>query len=367
MSRKTSDRPDSTLSESPAASTRIQFELSPTDNSRLANLCGPFNEHMQQIETYYKVEINSRSNQFEVVGDGRDLKPVKTVIQTLYNVAGHEHLTPASVQLYLTDNIAGEVDGERGASFSATADNMLDEKKYTAESSEVEHGETVEARLPYSSVKNRRGKVNGRGKSQQQYLQQIKTHDLTLGVGPAGTGKTYLAVASAVEALENDQVDRVVLVRPAVEAGERLGFLPGDLAQKIDPYLRPMYDALFEMMGQQKVAKAIERQVIEIAPLAYMRGRTLNDSFIILDEAQNTTIDQMKMFLTRIGFGSKAVVTGDITQVDLPREKTSGLRHAIKILENIKGVGITHFNKGDIVRHPLVKKIVHAYEQDEVR
>ena len=209
------------------------------------------------------------------------------------------------------------------------------------------------------------GSITGRGYNQVNYLKQINTHDLTLGVGPAGTGKTYLAVACAVNALENDLVDRLVLVRPAVEAGEKLGFLPGDMSQKVDPYLRPMYDALFEMMGQERVAKLIEKNIIEIAPLAYMRGRTLNDAFIILDEAQNTTIDQMKMFLTRIGFGSKAVVTGDITQVDLPREKISGLRHAMVILENIKDIGIVQFASRDVVRHPLVKKIVNAYNKDE--
>jgi len=320
----------------------IQFELKPVDNQRLANLCGPLNQNLRQIEAYYEVKINCRSNQFEVSGQGRSLKKVKNAIQTLYNVAGHENLSPATVQLYLNDNIEAEADITK---FDGIDDNG-----------------TIDSR-----PKNRRGKISGRGKHQQQYLQQIKNNDLTIGVGPAGTGKTYLAVASAVEALENDLVDRLILVRPAVEAGERLGFLPGDLAQKIDPYLRPMYDALFEMMGQQKVAKCIERNIIEIAPLAYMRGRTLNDAFIILDEAQNTTIDQMKMFLTRIGFGSKAVITGDITQVDLPREKTSGLRHALKILSDIEGVAITHFQKGDIVRHPLVKKIVHAYEEDELK
>lgn len=325
-----------------SSNTSIQFELSPVDNPRLLNLCGPLNQHLRQIEDYYAVKINCRSGQFEVSGPGRSLKKVKNAIQTLYNVAGHEALSPATVQLYLNDNI--EDDAAR--SNTAEAD----------ENGIVEGG-----------TKSRHGLISGRGKHQQQYLEQIKTSDLTIGVGPAGTGKTYLAVASAVEALENDLVDRLILVRPAVEAGERLGFLPGDLAQKIDPYLRPMYDALFEMMGQQKVAKCIERNIIEIAPLAYMRGRTLNDSFIILDEAQNTTIDQMKMFLTRIGFGSKAVITGDITQVDLPRDKTSGLRHALKILSDIDGIGITQFHKGDIVRHPLVKKIVHAYEQDELR
>jgi len=306
--------------------TIVQFELTPADNQRLANLCGPVNQNLRQIEDFYDVKINCRGNQFEISGEGRRLKMVKNAVQTLYNVAGHETLSAATVQLYLNDNI--------------------EEDRTT-------------------SIKNRRGKISGRGKSQQQYLEQITSNDLTLGVGPAGTGKTYLAVASAVEALESDLVDRLILVRPAVEAGERLGFLPGDLSQKIDPYLRPMYDALFEMLGQQKVAKYIERNIIEIAPLAYMRGRTLNDAFIILDEAQNTTIDQMKMFLTRIGFGSKSVITGDITQVDLPRDKTSGLRHALKILSDVDGIGITQFHKGDIVRHPLVKKIVHAYEQDE--
>jgi len=245
----------------------IHFELVPIDNERLVNLCGPVNQHLSQIESFYKVKIKCRSNQFELIGDGRHLKTVKNTIQTLYNVAGHETLSSEKVQLYLNDNVNSD---------SAKAKSM-------------DYDES-------SSVKHRRGKINGRGKSQHQYLEQIKTSDLTIGVGPAGTGKTYLAVASAVEALENDLVDRLILVRPAVEAGERLGFLPGDLAQKIDPYLRPMYDALFEMLGQQKVAKYIERNVIEIAPLAYMRGRTLNDSFIILDEAQNTTIDQMKMF-----------------------------------------------------------------------
>ena len=318
-----------------ATTVSINFELLPLDNQRLVNLCGPVNKHLTQIEDYYDVKINSRSNHFEISGAGQRLKTVKSVLQTLYNVAGHETLSPATVQLYLNDNVENEL-----AESIDFADNS-------------------------GFAKNRRGNISGRGKSQQQYLGQIKNSDLTIGVGPAGTGKTYLAVASAVDALESDLVDRLILVRPAVEAGERLGFLPGDLSQKIDPYLRPMYDALFEMMGQQKVAKYIERNIIEIAPLAYMRGRTLNDAFIILDEAQNTTIDQMKMFLTRIGFGSKAVITGDITQVDLPRDKTSGLRHALKLLSNIEGIGVTQFQNADIVRHPLVKEIVKAYEKDE--
>ena len=213
-------------------------------------------------------------------------------------------------------------------------------------------------------VHTQRGAIRGRGPNQRRYLEQIRSADLTFGIGPAGTGKTYLAVASAVEALQTANVRRIVLVRPAVEAGERLGFLPGDMAQKVDPYLRPMYDALYEMLGFDRVARAIERQVIEVAPLAFMRGRSLNDSFIILDEAQNTTVEQMKMFLTRIGFGSKTVVTGDITQIDLPRQQRSGLKHVIDVLRDVEGVAFTFFSARDVVRHPLVQRIVLAYERD---
>lgn len=313
----------------------LSFELLPEDNARLANLCGQFNEHLHQLENHFDVGIDCRSNHFEIHGESQSSAAAMNTIRTLYEVADRESLAPATVQLYLNDDNGGEV-------------------------SQQDTDESIQW-----SVKTRKGAVKGRGQNQQQYLQQIKTNDLAMGVGPAGTGKTYLAVACAVDALVNDEVDRLILVRPAVEAGERLGFLPGDLSQKIDPYLRPMYDALYEMMGIEKVAKLIERNVIEIAPLAYMRGRTLNDAFIILDEAQNTTIDQMKMFLTRIGFGSKAVVTGDVTQVDLPREKISGLRHAMHLLEGVEGVGITQFTASDVVRHPLVKRIVHAYEKDE--
>ncbi|MCK5386000.1 MAG: PhoH family protein, partial [Gammaproteobacteria bacterium] len=211
-------------------------------------------------------------------------------------------------------------------------------------------------------IQTKRGQVRGRGENQQQYLRSIVDHDVSFGIGPAGTGKTYLAVASAVEALERDQVRRIILTRPAVESGERLGFLPGDLAQKIDPYLRPLYDALYEMMGFEKVARLMERNVIEVAPLAYMRGRSLNESFIILDEAQNTTVEQMKMFLTRIGFGSKVVVTGDVTQIDLPRGQLSGLRQVVDILKDVDGLGFSFFNPKDVVRHPLVKCIVEAYD-----
>lgn len=314
----------------------LDFELVPTDNSRLANLCGQFNEHLHQLESFFEVDIACRSNHFQIDGRTENQQAAMDAIKTLYDVADKEALTPSTVQLYLIET------------------NGADDNDSTGK--EEQHRWIM---------KTSKTTVKGRGRNQVAYLKQIKTLDLTLGIGPAGTGKTYLAVASAVNALENDDVERMVLVRPAVEAGERLGFLPGDLSQKIDPYLRPMYDALYEMMGFQKVANLIERNIIEIAPLAYMRGRTLNDAFIILDEAQNTTIDQMKMFLTRIGFGSKAVVTGDITQVDLPRDKMSGLRHSMHLLKNVEGIGITQFEASDVVRHPLVKKIVDVYEKDE--
>lgn len=314
----------------------LDFELVPTDNSRLANLCGQFNEHLHQLESHFDVGIACRSNHFQIEGRDENQRAAMAAIKNLYDVAGREALTPSIVQLYLNESNGRSV---------TDLQQKDDQNRW--------------------SMKTSKATIRGRGKNQVDYLRKIRTNDLTLGIGPAGTGKTYLAVACAVNALENDEVQRLVLVRPAVEAGERLGFLPGDLAQKIDPYLRPMYDALYEMMGFQKVAKLIERNVIEIAPLAYMRGRTLNDSFIILDEAQNTTIDQMKMFLTRIGFGSRAVVTGDVTQVDLPRDKMSGLRHSMLLLKDVEGIGITQFAAADVVRHPLVKKIVSAYEKDD--
>jgi phosphate starvation-inducible PhoH-like protein len=325
----------------------VNFDLIPADNSRLANLCGQFNEHLHQMENYFDVGIDCRSNHFQIRGRNDNAQAAMNTIKTLYEVAEKEALIPRTIQLYMSEAMG---DIRSGAQKDSRGDNVTEKKS----------GE-----LPEWGIKTRKGKVKGRGHNQKQYLSQIKSNDLTLGIGPAGTGKTYLAVACAVDALENDKVDRLILVRPAVEAGERLGFLPGDLSQKVDPYLRPMYDALYEMMGIDKVAKLIDHGVIEIAPLAYMRGRTLNDAFIILDEAQNTTTEQMKMFLTRIGFGSKAVVTGDITQVDLPREKKSGLRHAMTLLNEIEGIGVTLFNAQDVVRHPLVKEIVHAYEKDE--
>lgn len=319
----------------------LDFELQPEDNAKLANLCGQFNQHLHQLESFFDVAIDCRGNQFQIRSRDQSLdgsaQAAMDAIQSLYHYSDDEALTPALVQLFLSEINDGR----------------------------VHHNDSSQDEIEHWSVKTRKGTIRGRGKHQKIYLKQIQNNDLTLGVGPAGTGKTYLAVACAVNALDNDEVERLVLVRPAVEAGERLGFLPGDLAQKIDPYLRPMYDALYDMMGTEKVAKLIERNIIEIAPLAYMRGRTLSDAFIILDEAQNTTIDQMKMFLTRIGFGSHAVVTGDVTQVDLPREKISGLRHAMHLLENIEGIGITQFDANDVVRHPLVKRIVDAYEKAE--
>lgn len=298
-------------------------------------MCGQFDEHLRQIERSLGVEINNRGGNFNVIGDSNAVLAAGEVIKGLYQEASNDVLTPADVHLFL-QNSGAEA---RIAQQAAQQDEVI--------------------------IKTRRGVVRGRGPNQQRYLRNISQYDINFGVGPAGTGKTYLAVASAVEALENDTVRRLLLVRPAVEAGERLGFLPGDLAQKIDPYLRPLYDALYEMMGFERVAKLIERNVIEIAPLAYMRGRTLNEAFVILDEAQNTTVEQMKMFMTRLGFGSKAVITGDVTQIDLPSSKASGLRQVIEVLKDIDGISFTFFQARDVVRHPLVQRIVTAYEAYE--
>ncbi|KFI20722.1 PhoH [Nitrosococcus oceani C-27] len=306
------------------------FVLEPADNQRLANLCGQMDEHLRQIERELGVEINNRGNFFQVLGNSPSVEAAGEVIRRLYDDADEAPVTPAQVHLLLRE--AG-----------------------SQEYSPLEEQEEI-------LIRTRRGVVKGRSPRQIRYLRNILTHDISFGIGPAGTGKTYLAVACAVEALEKDRVRRVLLVRPAVEAGERLGFLPGDLAQKIDPYLRPLYDALYEMLGFERVAKLIERHVIEVAPLAYMRGRTLNESFIILDEAQNTTIEQMKMFLTRLGYGSIAVVTGDITQIDLPKGQPSGLRHVIEVLKEVKGISFDFFQSRDVVRHPLVQRVVQAYE-----
>ena len=308
--------------------------LDPADNQRLASLCGQFDEHLKQVERWLGVEINNRGNTFRIIGDGRSVDTASRLLKELYDETAKAPLTPARVQLLL--QALGAESGKEAASGA-----------------------------PGEAVRTPRSEVVPRGTNQREYIGRIHSCDINFGVGPAGTGKTYLAVACAVEALEREQVRRILLVRPAVEAGERLGFLPGDLAQKIDPYLRPLYDALYEMLGFDRVAKLIERNVIEVAPLAYMRGRTLNESFIILDEAQNTTVEQMKMFLTRIGFGSTVVVTGDITQIDLPRERFSGLRHVIEVLRDIDGISFTFFQGKDVVRHPLVQRIVSAYDRYE--
>ncbi len=307
--------------------------LEPADNKRLVNLCGPFDEHLRQLERRLGVEINNRGHHFRVLGDEKPAHIAIDVLRQLYEVSAEEVLTRARIHVFLqTSGLEGELTDE-------------DRKEAT--------------------VRTRRGIIRGRGLNQSRYLQNIRENDISFGVGLAGTGKTYLAVASAVEALESEKVRRIMLVRPAVEAGERLGFLPGDLAQKIDPYLRPLYDALYEMMGFERVAKLLERNVIEVAPLAYMRGRTLNESFIILDEAQNTTVEQMKMFLTRTGFGSTVVVTGDITQIDLPRHQYSGLRHVIEVLRDVPDISFTFFQSKDVVRHRLVARILDAYESHE--
>ena len=313
------------------------FTLEPEDNARLANLCGPFDEHLRQIELRLGVEINHRGSIFQVIGEEVSARAAQKVLAALYAVTEDEALTGARINLHLAESGIDAI----------TADAVDGAQEVT--------------------IKVKRGVIKGRGANQARYLHAIANHDINFGVGPAGTGKTYLAVACAVEALEANRVQRLLLVRPAVEAGEKLGFLPGDLSQKVDPYLRPLYDALYEMLGFEKVAKLIERNVIEIAPLAYMRGRTLNDSYVILDEAQNTTVEQMKMFLTRIGFGTVAVITGDVTQVDLPRSTRSGLRQAVEVLRGVGGISFTFFTSRDVVRHPLVAKIVRAYEVFEQR
>jgi phosphate starvation-inducible PhoH-like protein len=309
------------------------LRLEPADNERLANLCGALDQHLRQLERRLGVEINNRGNDFRVLGDPEPVRAAREIIRRLYAATKEEALTPARVHLFLQQ---------------AGIESALDE------------GNKDEA-----IIRTRRGVIRARGANQVRYLNHIQTQDINFGIGPAGTGKTYLAVACAVQAFETDRVRRVILVRPAVEAGERLGFLPGDVIQKVDPYLRPLYDALYEMLGFERVAKLIERNVIEIAPLAYMRGRTLNESFIILDEAQNTSIEQMKMFLTRIGFGSTAVINGDVTQVDLPRGQRSGLRQITEVLKDVDGISFTFFQSKDVVRHPLVARILDAYEDYE--
>lgn len=304
--------------------------LEPVDNERLASLCGQFNQNLRLLERGLGIEIANRGNHFQLIGPARSIQIGERILTELYRHADEAPVAPRDIHLLLQ---------------ASGVEELLD----TEQPGQV-------------AIRTRRAVVHARGANQRAYIEAIRRHDINFGVGPAGTGKTYLAVACAVEALEQDRVRRICLVRPAVEAGERLGFLPGDLAQKVDPYLRPLYDALYEMLGFEKVARLIERNVIEVAPLAFMRGRTLNESFVILDEAQNTTTEQMKMFLTRFGFGSTAVVTGDITQTDLPRTRESGLRHVLDVLREVDGISFTFFKSRDVVRHSLVARILDAYE-----
>ncbi|NKB34262.1 MAG: AAA family ATPase [Pseudomonadales bacterium] len=315
----------------------LSLTLLPDNAQRLSNLCGRLNEHIQQIESDLALSIRQRGNVFHLSGSEAAIADGRHILESLYLATENGNLlNPNMVHLALREIRLTEDD--------------------EAESSSDDEIDSLLIKTPRSSIKPR-------SKHQKHYVRSIRQHDINFGIGPAGTGKTYLAVACAVEALVKEKVNRVLLVRPAVEAGEKLGFLPGDLAQKIDPYLRPLYDALYEMLGFEKVARLIEKNVIEVAPLAYMRGRTLNNSFIILDESQNTTSAQMKMFLTRIGFGSTAVITGDVTQIDLPKGTRSGLVQVSKVLEGINEIGFTYFNAKDVVRHRLVQKIVEAYDE----
>ncbi len=316
--------------------TSQEILLLPADNGRLSNFCGQLDTHLRQIEARLQVEISNRGNQFKVTGVDNSVKAACALMKKLFESTEKELLTSESIHLAMQDS---------------SIDAIL-------ATPEIPGDQTI-------AIKTKRGLIRGRGPNQQDYMRKIVTHDINFGIGPAGTGKTYLAVACAIEALQNEKVSKIILVRPAVEAGEKLGFLPGDLAQKVDPYLRPLYDALYEMLGFERVEKMIDRGVIEVAPLAFMRGRTLNDAFIILDEAQNTTTEQIKMFLTRVGFGSTAVVTGDLTQIDLPSEKMSGLKHVLDVLKDVEGISFTFFGVRDVVRHPLVQRIVSAYETYE--
>lgn len=323
----------------------IEISFTPADNQRLANLCGALDENLKQVETALDVAISRHGEHFSLAGKSDQTKLAARVLRHFYDQSQH-HLSLEQIQLGLVE--------------------ALNPQNKTGSAND--HEEIAPVKQPASpALLTRRSNLYGRTPRQARYLQQIQEHDITFAIGPAGTGKTYLAVASAVDALERDLVSRLILIRPAVEAGERLGFLPGDMTQKVDPYLRPLYDALYDLMGFDKTGKQFERNTIEIAPLAFMRGRTLNQSFIILDEAQNTTPEQMKMFLTRIGLGSKAVITGDVTQIDLPKHQKSGLTEVQEVLKDIRGIAFTRFQSEDVVRHPLVQRIVNAYEKHDKR
>lgn len=320
-------------SDNVASEQYIQFDTASTQ--QLAQLCGQFDSHLKQIETRMATQIIHRGNQFFVRGEQSAVQAAITVLQSLYDdIQNGQSINPDQVHLAIQQHRHPQQD------VAQAIDNV-------------------------TIIQTKKGRIKPRGLNQQAYVRAVLTHDINFGIGPAGTGKTYLAVACAVQAIINDEIERILLVRPAVEAGEKLGFLPGDLSQKVDPYLRPLYDALYEMLGFETVDKLIERNVIEVAPLAYMRGRTLNNAFVILDESQNTTREQMKMFLTRIGFGTTAVINGDPSQIDLPKGQPSGLNHAAGILQGVEGVSFTHFTSRDVVRHPIVQRIVDAYEKAE--
>ena len=312
----------------------LEFEINPIDNSILANLLGTFDSNIRSIENELNIQIKNRGNLFLLEGQKRKLPLGERILLELHSIASRESIDKEKVHLVIK-----KIMNHQEQSSSSTTQSTF--------------------------IKSPRREIQTRNLNQYEYIQSIRSHDVTFGIGPAGTGKTYLAVAAAIESLQRQDVKRIILVRPAVEAGENLGFLPGDLSQKVDPYLRPMYDALYEMMGFEQVSNLIERRTIELAPLAFMRGRSLNESFIILDEAQNTTVEQMKMFLTRMGFGSKSVVNGDITQIDLPTEKKSGLEHALSVVSDIDKISSVHFSHKDVVRHRIVQEIVEAYEKNK--
>ncbi|MCH7345953.1 PhoH family protein [Pelomonas sp. CA6] len=317
----------------------VRHQFNSTDNQRLANLCGTLDDHLRQIETALDLRITRRGEQFRIEGAKAAAQRAVQLLDALHERADRP-IKPEALQLALVEAASDLIQPARGSAQPGPAGGEGDEVV----------------------LRTRRADLAGRTPNQHQYLRNILSHDISFGIGPAGTGKTFLAVACAVDALERSTVQRIILTRPAVEAGERLGFLPGDLTQKVDPYLRPLYDALYDLMGFDRVTKAFEKGLLEIAPLAFMRGRTLNHAFVILDEAQNTTPEQMKMFLTRIGFGSKCVVTGDTSQIDLPRGTTSGLVDAQRVLAKVQGIAMTQFTRADVVRHPLVARIVEAYE-----
>jgi phosphate starvation-inducible protein PhoH and related proteins len=334
----------------------LRHTFSPPDNTRLAHLCGPMDEHLRTIEAAFNVVLARRGEQFRIEGPKAAAEQALHLLETLYAKAARP-LAPETVQLAVAQHLsqAATAKASQGARGKGKGAGNV---PVVALSDEPPEGPTLHTR---------RSDLQGRTPNQVRYLQHIMGNDLTFGIGPAGTGKTFLAVACAVDALERSAVQRIILTRPAVEAGERLGFLPGDLSQKVDPYLRPLYDALYDLMGFDRVTKAFEKGLIEVAPLAFMRGRTLNHAFVILDEAQNTTPEQMKMFLTRIGFGTKAVVTGDVSQIDLPKSAKSGLIEAQRILKQVKGIAFCKFTSADVVRHPLVARIVDAYDREQSR